>query len=718
MVKDLPDGKAAGLFDIMNELWKHCNGSMLGMLLDFLNLCLVHESESVLTNTRLIALIETAHKILSKILSDRILLVCSVFDVFHSDNFFVLKGTTIQFLIFAIGLVVEDALEKINMQKTYNSVNWHHLWNSLMYDGLDQDEKSLCGYYINSRFVTKIGRLENQDGLTLFLAAGVFVNDTIWVENSQTATQYILDIANKFFSINNISINNEKTVAIPINRRMGEVSLLINGLLISIAHREESYRYLGIYLLSESLSKPSLAKAHSDVRFFVNLVLKKFISDKQFLYLVLTVLQLIVGYRSQFSFLSKSNFLNNALYHLSLYGLKSFEQLQTECKMASVLSFLNVGGLLSYLFIYRSLDLQVLTSVIGKDFNPKGPVLYWFNLACDFLAYSFSHNSLSVAELQSLDVNDSDSVFWLKQCLFISNLNIVEVYTDRSLKNFGMQKMECSAAAYFSDVNLSIGIKVNELVSFTLAELQTALDTCAAESVLASLNFCNHCWMKQHGVVNLIKEKRLSVFWHKIKGHSSVLDNECANELADLVHFAQNVFRTVNCDCWEIELGSAVINKNMIVDVNWVCIALVWHPNLLNLPILKMLSLCTFDDMLYTTLSKGFLFRDWYLEIISVLGDTKFVERVIIDFVRSFGVAHHANIWLVKAKYRAFIKKSGLVYHDGSVFPITRGLLSLLSAEVVRLLGVAKALGVCFGFCKLCCFFSGIDSVVSVMIDL
>ncbi|KAG9293285.1 hypothetical protein G9A89_007531 [Geosiphon pyriformis] len=502
IVKNLSDGKAAGLLGIMNKLWKNCNGFVLSMLLDFLNFCL---------------------------------------------------GTTTQSSIFAIGLVVEDALEKNcelwlvlqDMQKAYDSVDWYNLWNNLV-----KKQESLCKYCINSRFVAKTGRLENQDGLILFLAVSAFVDDTIWMESSQTATQYILDIANEFFSINNIFINNEKTVAISINRRVGKASLSISSLLISIAYKGESYKYLGIYLSSESLSKPSLVKAHSDVRFFVNLVLKKTISDKQFLYLVLAVLQFIIRYRFQFSFLSKSVC---AFHHPSLYSLKSFEQLQTECKVAFVLSFLNASGLLGCLFVYRFLNLQVLswlsvhslcylvrlhissvdnflTGVLytqkglifdwksfcyWKKLDPKSPVLYWFNLACDFLAHLSFYDSLSAAKSQLLDVGDLGGVFWLKQYLIISNLNVIKVYTDRSLKNFGMQKIRCGTAAYFSDM-IALAL---ECVSFHSSV--AVLDACAAESVL---------W---HGVVNLIKEKGLSVSWHKVKRHLGVLDNKHVNGLVD-----------------------------------------------------------------------------------------------------------------------------------------------------------------------------------------
>ncbi|KAG9303566.1 hypothetical protein G9A89_018462 [Geosiphon pyriformis] len=112
VVSSLSDRKAAGLSGISNELWKYCDKSVLGLFLVLLNSCLSCESKGVFTNTHHIALIETAHKILSKILSDRISLVCSSYDVLRGDNFSVLKGITIQSPIFAVGSVIKNALKK------------------------------------------------------------------------------------------------------------------------------------------------------------------------------------------------------------------------------------------------------------------------------------------------------------------------------------------------------------------------------------------------------------------------------------------------------------------------------------------------------------------------------------------------------------------------------------------------------------------------------
>ncbi|KAG9297349.1 hypothetical protein G9A89_005633 [Geosiphon pyriformis] len=382
---------------------KHCNRSVLEMLLVLLNSCLAGES-GVLINTRPIALIETAHKILFKVLSDRISAAYSTFNVLRRDNFSGLKGTTTQSPIFVIGLVIKDALEKDcelwlvlqDMKKAYDSVGWEHLEKSLV-------RIKMCSKFI--RFFGSIHKGRTNQVMTdfgevfspllwhifydlllceaehsSFFATGAFVDNTIWIGNSQAAIQHILNVASEFFRINDISINNTKTVAIFINNRVSNPSLSISGSPISVAKKEKSHWYLGIFLSTKGLLKPSLAKTHLDVRFFVNLILRKAISDKQFLYLVLAVLQPIISYRTQFSFIPvgvcakwdalvrkglklKFGFLldfpSDTLHHPSFYGLKSFSQVQSECKVASLVSFVNSGGILDCLFSHQSHDLQV-----------------------------------------------------------------------------------------------------------------------------------------------------------------------------------------------------------------------------------------------------------------------------------------------------------------------------------------------------------------------
>ncbi|KAG9296302.1 hypothetical protein G9A89_014894 [Geosiphon pyriformis] len=206
VIKNLPNGKAAGLFGISNKIWKHCDEFWKGVLM----------------NTKPIAFIETARKILSKILSDHILKACSTHNILHGDNFLVLKGTFTQSLIFIVGSVVENALKKNreiwlvlqNMSKAYNSVGWLHLKNSLkrikmcekfvrffghiynsymnrvMTDfGLSKDYKVHDGLdQIDSKFVARMDRIESNAGLTSYLAAGAFMDNIIWVDNCRTVT--------------------------------------------------------------------------------------------------------------------------------------------------------------------------------------------------------------------------------------------------------------------------------------------------------------------------------------------------------------------------------------------------------------------------------------------------------------------------------------------------------------------------------------------------
>ncbi|KAG9303891.1 hypothetical protein G9A89_005801 [Geosiphon pyriformis] len=340
VISGLPDGKAAGLSDIPNKLWNHSGNAVIGCLLRLLNMCLnvsgvpvlwkrtwvsmipkPYDWDGVLMNTCPIVLIETSRKILFKILSDCISFACSKFGVLWVDNFSVLKSTSIQSSVFAVESIVEDALKKnreiwlvlqdmvitdfglsdsyrvydgLDQGKVFSPLLWRIFYDSLLCE--IKRHEHLCEYWIDTKFVSKLERIENCNEITSYFVASVFVDDIIWVGSCQTSIQYVLNIASEFFEINDISINNNKTVAILINQDVKVASLNICGQLILIAKKDEVHCYLGIFLSTERLSKPSVAKAHSDVCFFVNVVLKKTIIDKQFSYLVSAVLQPIISY--------------------------------------------------------------------------------------------------------------------------------------------------------------------------------------------------------------------------------------------------------------------------------------------------------------------------------------------------------------------------------------------------------------------------------------
>ncbi|KAG9298157.1 hypothetical protein G9A89_000034 [Geosiphon pyriformis] len=731
VITNLPDKKAAGLLGIFNKLWKHCDKSVLGLLLVFLNSCLFCEL-GVFTNTCFIALIKTACKILSKILLDKILLACSSYNVLSGNNFSVLKGITTQSPIFVVGLVIEDALEKnqelwlslvrikmcskfvcffgsihrdrincvitdfgltdgyqvfdgLNQSEVFFSLLWHIFYDSFLCEVKHQ--KNVYSYRLNSYFVSGNGHTESQAGFSTSLLLA--------------ATQHILNIASEFFQVNDILINNNKTVVILINSRVSVPSFFISGSPIFVAHRGEPHQYFSIFLLTESLSKSSLAKAHSNVCLFTNLVLRKVVLDKQFLYLVLAVFHPIIGYRMQFSSISVSglklkagfpiDFPSDTIYHPSFYGLKSFLQCQSESKdlgasvqshNLQVLYWQSIYPLISPACIYVSVSNNFLAGIVcilldcnlslggsltsafqfhdgipmfvilGKSlffkFLPSrqcfgiafmdqlrdhhGVVFSWctfkwwkkldlcgqFLNSLDFLLH-FLQLFIHLPQPQlvlALLTFVSDNFVAACSCFSQIDIDSLSVYTNGSLKNLGTVDCRAGATVFFEDIDLGLGVSVQGLVLSTLAELQAialalkcvpaahsidlfsdsqaALDACRSELSLVCPDFHNQCWVKHWHIQNVIHSKNLRVSWHKVKDHSGISENDCADSIADVAflsgwyfpscvdghfllvdgsvvsgnfrHFVRDVYHAVCHACWEVGSSSGFLASSLHSD--------------------------------------------------------------------------------------------------------------------------------------------------------
>ncbi|KAG9299375.1 hypothetical protein G9A89_014023 [Geosiphon pyriformis] len=642
--------------------------------------------DGVLTNTRPIALIETARKILS----DRIFLACS---------------TSTQSPVFAVGSIVKNALKKNreiwlvlqDMWKAYDSVSWPYLKASLwcikmcerfirFFENIHKDRvnrvitdfslsdgysgevflpllwrifydlllcevkrhEHLCEYHVDFKFVAKTGKVESVGGMTSYLAAGVFVDDTIWIGNCQASTQYTLNIA-------------------------------------------------------KGLSKPNVSKAYSDVCFFVNVMLKKAIIDKQFSYLVLAVLQSIdVMVRK--SLKSKAglprDFLDAALHHPSLYDLKTFEQVQSEEKIAALVSFSNASGVLGHLFNYRFLDLQFLvklrvspvnnflagivkiflsnelslannflnafrssscfplSSIFGNSgyFNsvhslkcfevafgirramldPQGFVPCWFSIVSEFMLVQDFFASSSAGFAQSVDINilDSDVFSLVKDGLHDIWSGCFEVYTNGSLRNAGSVDVACGAAAYFPVLDKSVGVVAVALALECVlsscqvilhTDSQAAIDVCLSKLSCTMPDFRNRCWLKRCHIFNLVREKDLEVVWVKVKGHSGISGNVKTDLAAgkaarspfflltrvhkhylvadntaissNACHFVRNIFQSINRAHWKAGPGVGVISVDLIGCVDWISTAKVWHLDshmLAGFTSWKTLNLCSY----------------------------------------------------------------------------------------------------------------------------
>ncbi|KAG9291041.1 hypothetical protein G9A89_012913 [Geosiphon pyriformis] len=764
---------------------KHCNKAILNMFLVLLNSCLSSESESVLINICSIALIETAHKILSKILSNRISSACSTFNVLYENNFLVLKSTMTQSPIFAIDSVIKNALEKdqelwlvLQDMDCINRIiiDFGLTGGYYVHNGLDQEEvfSSLLWHIFYDSLLCEAG-------LSSFFAAGIFIND--------------------------ILINNDKTVAIPINSR--------------------------------GLSKPSLAKAYLDVHFFTNLVLRKTVSDKQFLYLVSVVFYSIVSYRMQFSFVPVNmcnkldalihkglklksslpfNFLSNTIHHPFFY-------VQSESKIASLVSFVNFGGVLGYLFTHRSHDLQVFFSVcicvsasnnfltdmvcifldcnlslggflasffwfhggilmftvLGKSsflkclsflyqygiafvnqlcnshgakrLDPHGPVFKWFKIFTMFLdgmVFSPAHPLVS-SKISSLNILNSNNFASVCDCLFQVGSNSLSVYMDGFLKNLGSVGCKAGAATFFENINLGLDIGVSGLMFSTMIELQaialvlecvplsssvhlfsdnqSALDACKSELGLVK----DHLGIARNKHANVVANVTFLSDWC----FSSCL-NECFIVADGGVisgnsrYFVHNVYYSICCAHWKVGSASVctyfmkalhywlpVAIRKQLYDKYYSSVLCLYYDNVEisdHVFFCELLLSCVSGSSVFMALYKNFVFNSWFCEAVSIFCNSKIASSEIVKFVHSLGLAFRNEVWVVHAKYHAYMEKTRLIPLNDSGFVLISGLPSRLSAGMVKLLGITKAFGIHFEFHKFCLFFSDINYLVSVYI--
>ncbi|KAG9306666.1 hypothetical protein G9A89_004213 [Geosiphon pyriformis] len=307
------------------------------------------------------------------------------------------------------------------------------------------------------------------------------------------------------------------------------------------------------------------------------------------------------------------------------------------------------------------------------------------------------------------------------------------------------------------------------------SDSQAALDACKSESLLKNLdvnwikvkadalamNAASFSWQLPH----IVSECFLKAGGTALSGNSR--------------HFVRGVFQFVYQARWKIGFGSEVVVDSLQSEIDWSKSSLVWHPDSHmaagftsvqtasfqtyfmkalhhclpvavckhlydkcypsmvclfcgNIKISDHVFFCFFDTAavrsglscssfsdvtIGVALCKGFVFNDLYYESVSVYKDPKVAVFNVVDFVCKFCLAFYDDIWLVHARHWTIIKKNKLILHNGSVPVSISSFAFRLLVGVVRLLGIADALSISFGFCKSCLFFVDISNVVSVGIS-
>ncbi|KAG9297212.1 hypothetical protein G9A89_019493 [Geosiphon pyriformis] len=127
------------------------------------------------------------------------------------------------------------------------------------------------------------------------------------------------------------------------------------------------------------------------------------------------------------------------------------------------------------------------------------------------------------------------------------------------------------------------------------SDSQTTLDACRSELMLGCPDFRNRCWIECCHISNIIHHKNLDVDWIKVRGHSEVLGNKCADTLARAAassgvhlphridkHFLKAGSTVVSGNSRhfvQVGSGSQVLVDSLHADVDWVRSCSVWHPD-------------------------------------------------------------------------------------------------------------------------------------------
>ncbi|KAG9287656.1 hypothetical protein G9A89_024006 [Geosiphon pyriformis] len=115
---------------------------------------------------------------------------------------------------------------------------------------------------------------------------------------------------------------------------------------------------------------------------------------------------------------------------------------------------------------------------------------------------------------------------------------------------------------------------------------------------------------------------------------------------------------------------------------------------------------------------KGFVLRNWYAEAVLVFEKKEKAALVLVEYIRFVIELHYTRVWIVRAKHRVNMEKTGLIGDNNMISDLFHCMVSMLSIGVVYMFGVMESFAVRFSRCKLCYFFSSLDGDVFVSIDV
>ena len=247
-------------------------------------------------------------------------------------------------------------------------------------DGLDQGEThaSILWRIFYDPLLTRINKMTKETGFTFKHPVDLeenetvapfettinvnhlaFVDDTAWIARSQSKMQAILDIADSFFTTNDITINTEKTETIHLyagNTKSYHENLRLSNNNLPLPCRGAAHRYLGIWIDGRGSTAATKTRILNEIKLFQNLTRKKPLTDKQVCYIIQAVIHPTIEYRTQGKYLLENETTQVTNSINTIFREKAKLSRETACKTIPHPDIYNITPIPQLQFIARTTE--------------------------------------------------------------------------------------------------------------------------------------------------------------------------------------------------------------------------------------------------------------------------------------------------------------------------------------------------------------------------
>src|SRR5437868_11443803 len=212
-----------------------------------------------------------------------------------------------------------------------------------------------------------------------------YMDDTLWITNSKSNLESIIQTAISFYQIANIQINPHKSVLTTNNKKLSQLNFINSS--IQPQQPNIPFKFLGCWFTLDGKQTKQTKLITNEISNLTNILKTKHITDKQVCYIINTVIIPILEYRIHNIILSqttcnkilssylsiakhKSNLAtttpNSTLLNHNIYGIKNIWDIQLQYHISNFLTRLCDTELLG---ISTQIRLQQLQNNLWSTMN-------------------------------------------------------------------------------------------------------------------------------------------------------------------------------------------------------------------------------------------------------------------------------------------------------------------------------------------------------------